>query len=186
MTPLAALWLPVLLSAVAVFVVSSLIHMVSPWHKGDYPAVPQQEAVMDALRPYAIPPGDYLMPRPAKRTDMRSPEFTELVKKGPNMILTVIRNGPRPMGGIFVQWFLYSVIVGVCAAYLAGAALPAGALPRTILKFVGLTAFLGYGLGLAQFSIWYHRQWSTTMKGLFDAVIYGVVTAGIFIWLWPK
>ena len=37
MVGLAALWLPILLSAVIVFVASSLIHMVSGWHKSDYP-----------------------------------------------------------------------------------------------------------------------------------------------------
>jgi hypothetical protein len=185
-TPLAALWLPVLLSAVAVFVLSSLIHMVSPWHKGDYPRIPEQEAVMDALRPFAIPPGDYLVPRPVVRADLKSPEFTALVNKGPNLIVTVMKNGPRPMGGIFVLWFLYLLFLGLCAAYLTGAALPAGAAPRSILKFVGLISFIGYGAALWQMSIWFHRQWSTSLKATVDAVIYAVATAGIFIWLWPK
>src|SRR5216684_2276713 len=97
MTGVAALWLPILLSAVLVFVVSSVIHMASPWHKSDYPKLPNEDRVMDALRPLAIPPGDYLVPRPSSREDMRSPEFAEKLRKGPVMMLTVLPNGPMSM-----------------------------------------------------------------------------------------
>ena len=56
MVELSSLWLPILLSAVIVFVVSSIIHMVSPWHRSDYPKIANEEKVMDALRPLNIPP----------------------------------------------------------------------------------------------------------------------------------
>ncbi|HYM35348.1 MAG TPA: hypothetical protein VET48_08135, partial [Steroidobacteraceae bacterium] len=73
MTSLFALWLPILLSAVIVFVVSSIIHMVLPWHKSDYPKLSNEDKVLDALRPLSVPPGDYMMPRPATRQEMSSP-----------------------------------------------------------------------------------------------------------------
>ena len=41
MTGLDSLWLPILLSSVLVFVVSSVIHVLTPWHKGDYPQLPE-------------------------------------------------------------------------------------------------------------------------------------------------
>jgi hypothetical protein len=72
MTWLYTLWLPILLSSVIVFVVSSVIHMVLPWHKSDYPKVPNEERFMDALRPLAVPPGDYMVPRPSSTQEMRS------------------------------------------------------------------------------------------------------------------
>src|SRR5258708_15010345 len=93
MTGLVALWLPNLLSSVIVFVVSSIIHTVLPWHKNDYPRIPNEEKVMDALRPLAIPPGDYMVPRPASHEQMRSPEFVEKIKNGPVMVVTVMPNG---------------------------------------------------------------------------------------------
>ncbi|HEX7420299.1 MAG TPA: hypothetical protein VF505_10460 [Thermoanaerobaculia bacterium] len=37
MTALTALWLPILLSALFVFIVSSIIHMAPLWHKNDFP-----------------------------------------------------------------------------------------------------------------------------------------------------
>src|SRR5438045_9213781 len=90
MIALTALWLPILVSAVAVFVVSSIIHMTPLWHKTDDPRYSNEERVLDALRPIGIPPGDYLMPRPANTAEMRSPEFGEKMKRGPMVLLTVM------------------------------------------------------------------------------------------------
>lgn len=186
MTSLTSLWLPVLLSAVAVFAVSSVIHVVLPWHKNDYPKVPNEDKVMDALRPLAIPPGDYMIPRAESTETMRSPEFIDKLKKGPVWVLTVLPNGPLSMGKNLVQWFLYSVVVGVFSAYVAGRALPPGAEYLNVFRFAGTTAFVGYVLALWQMSIWYRRAWTTTVKATVDGLIYALVTAGMFGWLWPQ
>src|SRR3989442_6928251 len=121
MTGLSALWLPILLSSVIVFVASTVIHMALPWwHKSDYPKVPNEDKLRDALRPLAIPPGDYMVPRPASMQEMRSPEFSEKMKKGPVMVLTVMPNGPGSMTKSLVLWFVYCAVVGLFAAYVAG------------------------------------------------------------------
>ncbi|MDZ7359638.1 MAG: hypothetical protein ONB46_02770 [candidate division KSB1 bacterium] len=185
MTPLDALWLPILLSSVLVFVASSIIHMAIPWHKNDYSQVPNEDKVMDALRPLAIPPGDYMIPRAANMKEMQTPAFLEKMKKGPVMILTVVPNGPAPMGKSLILWFLYSVVVGFFAAYIAGRALTDGATYLEVFRFVGTTAFIGYSVALWQMSIWYKRAWSTTIKTTVDGLIYALVTAGTFGWLWP-
>ena len=186
MTGLHSLWLPILLSSVIVFLVSSIIHMASPWHRSDYPKVPNEARVMDALRPLAIPPGDYMIPRPSSAKDMRSPEFTEKLQKGPVMVLTVLPNGPTPMARNLVLWFLYSAVVGLLAAYVAGRALPIGADYLRVFRFAGATAFVGYSVALWQMSIWYRRAWSTTIKATVDGLIYALLTAGTFGWLWPR
>jgi len=185
-TVLSSLWLPVLLSAVFVFMVSSAIHMTKLWHKNDFPAVPNQDRVMETLRPHAIPPGDYLLPRAKDRQEMTSPEFAEKLKKGPVMLLTVLPNGPFAMGQSLVLWFVYSGVVGVFAAYVAGRALPNGAPYLSVFRFAGVTAFLGYSVALWQTSIWYRRSWVTTIKTTIDGMIYALVTAGTFGWLWPR
>src|ERR1043166_5101021 len=116
MTLLPALWLPILLSAVIVFELRSVIHMFTPWHKGDYPTVHHDDRVMAALRPPNTPPGDYMFPRPSGMAEMRSPEFVAKRSKGPAMVVTVLPNGPVTMGRELVLWFLFSVVVGVFAA----------------------------------------------------------------------
>jgi len=82
MTSIASLWLPILLSAIVVFVVSSIIHMASPWHKDDYPRLPSEEEFMDAVRPISLPAGDYMIPRCKSHAELRSPEFLAKMDKG--------------------------------------------------------------------------------------------------------
>jgi hypothetical protein len=185
MTGLSALWMPLLLSAVFVFVASSLIHMASPWHKSDYPKMPNEDQVMDALRPLAIPPGDYFFPRPAGRADMNSPAFLEKVKNGPVAVMTVMPGG-MSMGRNLALWFVYILVVSLFAGYITGRALPPGTAYPRVFRFVGATAFMGYTFALWQMSIWYRRAWLTTIKSTVDGLIYALLTAGTFGWLWPR
>jgi hypothetical protein len=160
--------------------------MALPWHKGEYPAVPNQDQVMDALRSFAIPPGDYMIPRAASHKEMSAPEFIEKLKKGPVMIVTVLPNGPISMGKSLVLWFIYSAAISYFAAYVAGRALGPEATYLRVFQFAGTAAFMGYSLAVAQMSIWYGRAWSTTIKTMLDGLIYALVTAGTFGWLWPR
>lgn len=186
MTGLDSLWLPILLSSVIVFVVSSIIHTLLPWHHSDYPQVPKEDEVRAALRPLEIPPGDYMIPRPKGMQDMRSPEFAEKMKQGPVVVMTVMPNGPASMGKPLLLWFLYSVVIGIFAGYIAGRALPVGAHYLAVFRFVGAAAFLAYAGALWQMSIWYRRSWLTTIKSTIDGLLYALLTAGTFGWLWPR
>lgn len=186
MVDITMLWLPILLSAVFVFIISSIIHMAPLWHKNEYPAVPNQDKVMEALRPFNIPPGDYMMPRCKEHAEMKTPEFTEKLKKGPVMLMTVLPNGPMSMGSSLVLWFCYLIVVSIFSAYIAGRALGPGAEYLAVHRFAGATAFAGYTLAIFQTSIWYKRAWSTTLKVTFDGLIYALVTGGTFGWLWPR
>jgi hypothetical protein len=186
MTPMTALWLPILLSSVFVFIVSSIIHMASPWHKTDYPKMPNEDAVMDALRPLAIPPGDYFFPRPESMADMKTEQFKAKRARGPVVMMTVMPSGQVGMGRELVLWFLFSVVVSIFAAYICAHALLPGAPYRAVFRFAGLTSFIGYSMALWPMSIWYRRAWTSTIKATVDALIYGGLTAGTFGWLWPR
>jgi hypothetical protein len=165
---------------------SSLIHMASPWHKSDYPRLSNEAEVLDALRPLAIPAGDYMMPRPASRAELRSPEFLERMKKGPVMIMTVLPNGPMAMRSTFALWVVYLILVATLAAYVAGVSMPPVAEFWRVFRTVAVVSFVGYALALWQMSIWYRRAWITTLKATADGVIYALLTAGVLAWLWPR
>jgi hypothetical protein len=184
-TPLTSLWLPILLSAVFVFVVSSLIHMATPWHKGEYPRLPKEDAFRDAVGPLAIPPGDYMVPRASSMAEMGAPEFVDKLTKGPVAIITVLPNGKMSMTGSLVGWFVYALVVSVFAGYVASRALSVGAHYLAVFRFAGATAFAGYALALWQMRIWYNRALGTTVKATIDGLLYALVTAGTFGWLWP-
>lgn len=186
MVSVMSLWIPILLSAVIVFVASSIIHMVLAYHQSDFGRVPAEDDVMEALRKFDIPPGDYVIPCPGSAAGMKSPEYIEKVTKGPVAFVTVMKSGMPSMAPSLMQWFLYCIAVGIFAAYIAGRALDTGANYLTVFRFVGATAFAGYALALLQNSIWYKRAWSSTLKSTFDGLVYALLTAGMFGWLWPS
>jgi hypothetical protein len=186
MISLSALWLPILVAAVIVFVASSVIHMAPLWHKNDFPRMPREEEVLQALRPLAIPPGDYFLPRPGGRAEMKSPEFREKLTKGPIAVMTVMPNGMFNMTRNLVQWFVFLLVVGFFVAYITSRALGVGAPYPKVFQIAGATAFIGYSLALCELSIWYRRSWGITLKAAFDGLIYASLTAGTFGWLWPR
>ena len=185
MIALTSLVIPIVVAAVLVFIASSIIHMATPWHHNDFKSVPDQDRLMDALRSFNLGPGDYVVPRPASRKDEASPEFAALLKRGPIVAMTILP-GHVVIAKNLVLWFVYCIVVALCAAYIAGEALTPGAASKKVFQFAGATAFIGFALGLWQQTIWYSRSWVTTLKSTLDGLIYGVVTAGVFAWLWPR
>ena len=186
MVSILQLWLPLLISSVVVFLASWAVHMLPVWHKSDYPKMPNEDRVRDAIRPLSLAPGEYIVPRAASSKEMCAPEFVEKLKQGPVLMLTVWPNQPFSMGKSLVWWFIYCLIVGIFCAYVAGRALMPGAAFGDILRFVGVTAFLSYVLALWQSVIWYKRSGSVTAKMTLDGLIYAVLTGVTFGLLWPK
>ncbi len=186
MVPITALWLPILLGAVLVFIASSLIHMVLPFHKSDYSRVPREDEFMAAARKFNVPPGDYLVPCAGSHKDLNDPQFIEKMTKGPILFMTVMPSGKPTMGPQLAFWFLYCVVVGIFAAYIAGRALAPGAHYLAVFRFAGATAFVGYGLALWQNTIWWKRRWTTTLKSNVDGLLYGMLVGGAMGWLWPR
>jgi hypothetical protein len=186
MVALSSLAIPILLSAVMVFVASSVIHMVLTYHRSDFGKVPKEDEVQELLRRLNVAPGDYAIPYAGSPAAMKQPEFIEKMKKGPLAMMTVAPGGPPSMGKSLLQWFLYSVLVSVFAAYIAGRTLGPGADYRAVFRFVSTVAFVGYSLALLQNSIWFRRKWGTTLKSMADGLVYGLLTGGTFGWLWPR
>lgn len=185
MVPVMSLWLPILLSAVLAFVASSITHMVLKYHQTDFRKLPQEDEVMAALRPFAIPPGDYAMPYAGTPNEMKDREFLEKMRQGPVAMITVMKPGGPAMGKSLALWFLYCVVVSVFTAYVTGLAHGPGADYLAVFRVAGTTAFIGYALALWQDSIWHARAVSTTLKMTFDGLIFALLTAGAFGWLWP-
>jgi len=180
------LWLPILLSAVVVFVASSVIHMLLPYHRSEYKKLPNEEGLLEAMRKDGVSPGLYVFPYCPKPKEMKSPEMVEKYKRGPMGMLTVMPSGPPAMGKYLTMWFLFCVLIGVFVAYVAGRTLSAGTTYLAVFRVAGTVAFLGYGVGTLTDSIWKGQAWSATLKHVFDGLMYGLLTAGMFGWLWPR
>lgn len=185
MVSLPELWLPILLSAVAVFFASFLINAVLPYHRTDHAPVPDEEGFLATMRAANLPPGDYMFPRPNTPKEMSSPEYQARLKQGPVGILTMMPPGGHSMGKSLGIWFGQCLFVGIIAAYLASRTLEPTTDYIMVFRVTGTVAFASYSIGLWQSSIWFGRKWSATLKYTFDGLVYALLTGGIFGWLWP-
>ncbi len=186
MVTIPSLWLPIVLSAVLVFVGSSVIHMFLTYHKNDFAQVPDEDRVMDALRPFGIPAGDYVIPYSGGAEHLKSEEFKAKVEKGPVAIMTVYGPGDFfNMGPQLAQWFVYCLVVAVFAAYVATRTVGAGAEYLDVFRITGTVAFACYAMALPQRAIWWKQRWGSTLRSMFDGFVYACLTAGAFGWLWP-
>ena len=179
------LWLPILVSAVFVFIASSIIHMLLPYHRSDVKKLPNEDELLAALRRANPPPDAYAMPY-ATMKEMGEPEYIQKRSAGPVAFIAVKEGGPPNMGKELTAWFVYSVVISVFAGYVAGRAVGPGTVDYLeVFRYAGTVAFAGYGLGVWQESIWWGRPVSTSIKNTIDALIYALLTAGVFGWLWP-
>ena len=186
MVELTALWMPIVVSAVVVFVASSVIHMALPYHKSDYKKLPNEEKVLEALRTAGVTPGTYHFPRCESHKDMKTPEHVAKLNQGPVGLMTVMPSGAPNMGKYLGTWFAYCLVISVFVAYVASRTLDAGTPYLAVFRIAGTVGFLSYGIAHAHASIWEGRAWSTTLKFFFDGLVYGSLTAGVFGWLWPR
>jgi hypothetical protein len=185
MVPLAALWLPILVSAVMVFIASSIMHTVLPYHRGDYRQLPDEDKILAVLRGAGLARGLYIFPFGTHK-DMKAPAMQEKYKLGPVGMMTVFRVGPPAMPKFLAQWFAYCLIIAFFVAYLTGHTVAPGAPYLAVFRVAGTAAFLAYGLGQLSNAIWKGQSWGMTTKEVVDGLVYGLLTAGAFGWLWPR
>ncbi len=186
MVPVMDLWVPILISTVLVFFASSFLHMVLPWHRKDFAKLPNEDAVLEALRKAGASRGDYVFPCPSSPADMRTPEMIEKYKRGPSGVMTILPLGAPVMGKFLTKWFFYCLAVGVFVAYLAGRTFTIETEYRVIFRFASTMTFLAYAAALWQDVIWKGQSWKTILKTTIDGVIYGLLTAGAFAGFWPQ
>lgn len=187
MVTLDLLWLPIVLSAAIVFVVSSIVWMVLPHHRNDTRALPDEAAALDALGKQGLTPRTiYRFPFVSDMKLMKEPAFQEKLRKGPTGLLTVFPGDAFNMGKPLTLWFIFLLVVSTLVAYLTGRALPPGTHYLHVFRVAGTAAILAYAAGPFPGAIWWGRPWNVTWKEVADGVVYGLLTAGTFGWLWPR
>jgi hypothetical protein len=183
MVPLSALWLPILVSAVFVFIASNVLWMAVPfWHRGDTGKLPDEKLALDALA--TAKSGQYIVP--CVDWSKQTPEQRAERHRGPTAFLLVRNPGKFSFGKLLVLWFLYMLVVSIFVAYLTGRTRPAGTVYLEIFRVAGAAAFLAYGLRTISDAIWYGKPWKVVIKESIDGLIYSLLMAGAFGWLWPR
>ncbi len=186
MASLLQLWLPILLAGFAVFIASSIIHMVLPIHKSDYLGLTNEDEVRAAIRKSSPAPGQYMMPWAKDMSAMKDPAMQAKWVEGPVATLTVRPSGAINMGPFLAQWFAYTIVISTLVAYLASRTLPVGTAYLTVFRVVGTAAWLGYAGGTPINAIWKSVPWRVSGKEAIDGLVYACLTAGVFGWLWPQ
>lgn len=175
------LWLPIVVSAAVVFLASAAVWMFLKWHNSDWHRTADEEAVRRVLSGSA--PGVYLVPYVMDPGAIKDPEVAKKYVDGPQAYITVVPNGIPSMGGKLFGTFIFYLFVGVLCAYILTRTTGPDAGYLTVFRITGTVAWIAYGVAYIQDSVWFGKPWSITVKNLIDALIYGLLTAGIFGWL---
>lgn len=184
MVTLGSLWLPIVLSAGLVWITSAIIWMVLPHHKKDYQGLPDEDATRAVLNPQNLRPGQYNIPHCESMADMKKPEVQKKFDEGPVGFITILPNGMPAMGRNMALTFVFYLVISVIVAYVASRTLAPGSEYLAVFRVVATVTWLAYGTAVIQDAIWFGRPWSSVIKSLFDALVYALVTAGVFGWLW--
>ena len=187
MVPLTSLAVPMVISAVLVFLASFIIHMVLGYHKGDVRKLPdaQEDEILSVVSRLNLAPADYGVPHPGSPERMKEPAFIAKMTKGPVILMNVSPGTAPSMAKSLIMWFVYTLVVAFFAGYITSRAVAPGTSYLSVFRFIGTSAFMGFALGQIPDSIWYRRPWSRTFVSIVDSLIYALLTAGVFGWLWP-
>jgi len=183
MVTLSLLWLPILLSAVFVFIASNILWMALPfWHGRDYGRMTNDSAIQDALT--NVGSGQYIVPWVDWKT--QTPEQRAERQKKPFAFMYVRNPGTFAFAKAIGVYFLYTLIVAFFVGYVASRTISAGTHYLEVFRIVGAVGFMSFGFRGFPDSIWYGKPWKVTFKEVIDGLIYGCLMAGTFGWLWPK
>ena len=179
------LWLPIIIGTFLAWIASGLIHVFLKYHNSDYQQLTNEDEVMNAVRNGSPALGIHTFPYSIDMNDMKDEAVQARFKKGPVGLLTMLPNGLPNMGKLMLQQISFFLVGCILIAYCATLALGPGAQYMSVFRFVAVVGFLTFGWGIIPFSIWFGHLWSMTARYLADALIYGLVVAGSFAWLWP-
>ena len=186
MNTLALIWLPTLVTAVLIFFASSLIHMVFKWHNSDYRKLGNEDDVRAVIRAAKPAPGQYVIPHCMDMKDMAGEAMLQKFREGPVALLTVRPSGTPNMGKSLGMWFVFCLAVAALAGCIAIGVIPVGkANGQSAGCLVGLISLLTYFGGSVQMAIWMGKPWSAVTKDLLDSLIFSIISALVFMWVWP-
>jgi hypothetical protein len=185
MVGLFALWMPIVVSAVFVFIALSIAHMLPGWHKADMVALPGEAQVMETLRGLSVQPGDYRFPYSNSVDEMKTPAWDEKMTQGPVGVMSVQPSGPLNFGKVMVQWFVYSLVIAALAAYVTGRTHGPGAPYAEVFRASSVVTFCCYAVAHWQNWIWWGKSTRFTVTNSVDGIIYALITGATFGWLWP-
>ncbi|MFT7517625.1 MAG: hypothetical protein ACI84O_001420 [Myxococcota bacterium] len=178
------MWMPILLSAVFVFIVSSMLHIVfSGWHAPDCKGLKSESDVMRALRESGNGPGEYMMPHAESMAAMKSEAYCAKLEEGPIARITIMSSNAANMTSALSKWFILSICISIVCAYVSSFALVQDGDYLAVFRLTGVVAFCAYSFGYIHNYIWAGTPGKVAIKFVIDGFVYALITAGTFGWL---
>ena len=178
------LWLPILLSAATIWIISAVVWMALAHHKRDFIALPDEDGLMEYLRKSGIKPGNYVFPDFRGREAMKSPKVEKALNEGPVGHLSVWPT-PLTMGSKMFATFIVYLVVSTLIAYLTRVALPGAAPFAKVFQVAATAGILAYCFSFIPNAVWFGSYKRTIAANLVDGIVYGLITGALFGWLWP-
>ena len=185
MALLIPLWLPILLSAVAIWFISAIVWMALPHHKQDFVGLADEDGFMDYIRRSGIKPGNYVFPDFRGREAMKSEKMQKALSEGPVGHLSVWQM-PVTMGGKMVATFIVYLAVSTLIAYLTRVALPGPAEFAKVFQIAGTAGILAYSFSFIPNALWFGAYKRTIIASFIDGIVFGLITGAIFAWRGPE
>lgn len=185
MMPFGSLWLPVVVSAVAVWLASAVVWMVLPHHRNDFQGLSNEDDLRATLRKGTVRPGQYVVPHVADRKRMKEPDVQKRWTEGPNAILTVLPSGLPNLARQLTAYFAFCVVASFITAYIARHTMSHGTATATVFRMTATVAIAMYATARIPDAIFMGVPWGTTWRNVADGVAYGLITGAAFALLWP-
>ena len=178
------LWLPILVAVFLVYIAEMIVNMVLPFHRQDFRAVSDEDGLRETVRAQKLAQGQYFFPYAESPEAMKSPDWLEKMEQGPVGLLFIAKNSSS-MTPSLIRQFILDLVIIVIVGYLASAALAPGAEYLEVFQIVGTAALLGYAMSHFVYGIWYNFSWRMIWLRAIEGVVYALLVAGVFGWLWP-
>lgn len=187
---LSQLWLPIVVSAVAVWIAGAVIWMAMPHHKKDMLELPNRTEAIEKIRSLGLPPGNYMFPAGGcSKETMKDPEVQRCWKEGPLGYISLWKTPPK-MGGNMIGTFCVHVVVSVLVGYLAWVTIGGGAAGLAglgaepgfgrIFQVAGTAGILAYAFSHVPNGLWFGASKRAIAMNIVDGVVYGLIMGAVF------
>ena len=186
MNELAGLWIPIVVSALAVLGASCVVHVFIAQRLRNWKTLPEEDATVEHLQKSGTAPGFYVFPRRYSRASNGSEEaYVHRMESGPWGSVNVRARQPS-MGRSLVQSLTFCLVTSVFVAYLGTLALSPGDDFSRVFQVIGTAGILAYAFGGIPNAIWLGMDFRSAVLDVVDGTLCGLITGAVFGMLWPN
>ena len=186
MNELAGLWIPIVVSSLAVLGASCVVHVFIAQRLRNWKTLPEEDATVEQLQKSGTGPGFYVFPGTQNRASGASEESRlHRMESGPWGTANIRARQPS-IGKALVQSFTFCLVTSILVAYLGTLALSPGDDFSRVFQVIGTAGILAYAFGGIPNAIWLGLDFRSAVLDVVDGIFCGLITGAVFGILWPN